>query len=124
MGCLDAAGLAVVFPATAFAVHLEFVAEVRGTILDVTPKRILYSVQEDGQERLRILDRSSGVVQAVPGVPGREPVNGVLTSRGTFFRSTDGSVINFYEWYGGTPRLREGETVVGGLNRSASASET
>jgi hypothetical protein len=62
------------------------------------------------RERLRILNRDTGTVQSVPDVPNRETAGGVLTSRGTFFRATDGSVTNFYEWAGGTPRLREGET--------------
>lgn len=57
-------GLALVFPSAAFGVHLEFVAEVPGTILDVTPKRILYSVSENGRERLRILDRSTRITVA------------------------------------------------------------
>ena len=35
-------GLALLFPSAAWALHLEFVQEVPGAILDVTPKRILY----------------------------------------------------------------------------------
>jgi hypothetical protein len=100
--------LAILFPLSSHAAHLEFVTEVNGTISDVTSQRILYSANEDGFLRLKVISRTTGTIRTIPDIPGETPFNEQLTSRGAIFGTTadDGSFL--YEWTGTTPQGRGG----------------
>jgi hypothetical protein len=100
--------LAILLPLTSQAAHLEFVAEVNGTISDVTPQRILYSVREEGVLRLKVLNRISGSLRTIPDQPLWEPMNAFLTSRGAIYGYADDSGAAVFEWTGSAPRLFEG----------------
>lgn len=100
--------LVISLPLSSQAAHLEFVTEVNGTISDVTPTRVLYSVVEDGRLRLKVLNRTTGTLRTIPDISDQIPFEERLTSRGAIFGTADDTGTAVYEWTGSTPRLYEG----------------
>lgn len=101
--------LAAVSPFASQAAHLEYVTEVDGTITDLTPQRILFFVIEDGRPILKVYNRVTGSLRAVPDPTGHTPGYEQLTSRGIVYGTTEDDETSLYEWTGGsTPLLHDG----------------
>jgi len=108
--------LLALLPVPVHAAHLEFVAEVPGTVQDMNWQRILYMTYEDGQNRLKVMNRINGTVRTIPGA---EPSRGWLTAHGVLFSTA--ANFQLYEWSAGsTPSLVEG--FVAGYNESVQLS--
>jgi DNA-binding beta-propeller fold protein YncE len=89
--------------AWATGTHTEL-DSVSGTILDVSPDRILFLDSSGSETALKVKDRATAGTSTVPSVSPREPLYGFLTSHGAMFVALEDDNIltaKVYEWRDG-----------------------
>jgi hypothetical protein len=110
---LSPAGTAAAAPTSALDRRLVQTQQVDGLILDVSATKVLY-LDTAVPSVLKLSDRTSHQVVAVPAVPGFPPGRGWLTPRGVVFIGIGASPrTRLYEWAGGAGVVYLGGVQVG-----------
>jgi Divergent InlB B-repeat domain len=87
--------------------NLVQVAQVPGTIQDLSAARVLYLDSSSASPALTVRDRGTGVDTTLPQVPNQQITQGWLTLTGVFLRTSD---QRLYEWTSGAGLTALGTT--------------